>query len=145
MKRLSTMVALAVVISVGAAFAAPSARAARPGQGSLTDPSVPIDSSNLGELTASVTITAVDVVNQTVSGTITTVEGGTQTFTAVVTDIQQGPNECQILDLVLGPLNLDILGLVVFLDTVHLNITAVQGPGNLLGNLLCALAGLLDP
>jgi hypothetical protein len=27
---------------------------------------------------------------------------------------------------------------------VHLNITAQQGPGNLLGNLLCAVAGLLD-
>jgi hypothetical protein len=45
---------------------------------------------------------------------------------------------------VLGPLNLDLLGLVVTLDTVHLNITAQQGPGNLLGNLLCAVAGLLD-
>jgi hypothetical protein len=26
-----------------------------------------------------------------------------------------------------------------------LDITAEQGPGNLLGNLLCAVAGLLDP
>ena len=51
---------------------------------------------------------------------------------------------CEILDLVLGPLDLDLLGLVVTLDTVHLNITAEQGPGNLLGNLLCAVAGLLD-
>jgi hypothetical protein len=45
---------------------------------------------------------------------------------------------------VLGPLNLDLLGLQVFLDTVTLEITAEQGPGNLLGNLLCAVAGLLD-
>ena len=44
----------------------------------------------------------------------------------------------------LGPLNLDLLGLVVHLDTVHLNITAQQGPGNLLGNLLCAVANLLN-
>jgi len=51
---------------------------------------------------------------------------------------------CQVLDLVLGPLTLDLLGLVVHLDTVHLNITAVPGAGNLLGNLLCAVAGLLD-
>jgi hypothetical protein len=27
---------------------------------------------------------------------------------------------------------------------VHLVITAERGPGNLLGNLLCAVAGLLD-
>jgi hypothetical protein len=51
---------------------------------------------------------------------------------------------CEILDLVLGPLDLNLLGLVVHLDTVHLNITAEGGPGNLLGNLLCAVAGLLD-
>ena len=51
---------------------------------------------------------------------------------------------CQIVDLVLGPLDLDLLGLQVHLDTVHLNITAQGGPGNLLGNLLCAVAGVLD-
>jgi hypothetical protein len=51
---------------------------------------------------------------------------------------------CEVLDLVLGPLDLNLLGLVVHLDTVHLNITAVPGAGNLLGNLLCAVAGLLD-
>jgi len=36
------------------------------------------------------------------------------------------------------------LGLVVDLNQVELNITAEPGPGNLLGNLLCAVAGLLD-
>ncbi|HEX6353769.1 hypothetical protein [Actinophytocola sp.] len=51
---------------------------------------------------------------------------------------------CEILDLVLGPLDLDLLGLVVHLDRVHLNITADSGPGNLLGNLLCAVANLLN-
>jgi hypothetical protein len=45
----------------------------------------------------------------------------------------------------LGPLHLDLLGLVVDLDEVHLNLYAVPGAGNLLGNLLCALVGLLDP
>ena len=51
---------------------------------------------------------------------------------------------CEILDLVLGPLDLNLLGLEIHLDVVHLNITAVPGAGNLLGNLLCAIAGLLD-
>lgn len=51
---------------------------------------------------------------------------------------------CQILNLVLGPLDLDLLGLKVHLNRVHLNITAQTGPGNLLGNLLCAIAGLLN-
>jgi hypothetical protein len=53
-------------------------------------------------------------------------------------------NACQILDLTLGPLHLDLLGLVIDLDQVDLDITAVPGAGNLLGNLLCAVAGLLD-
>jgi hypothetical protein len=52
---------------------------------------------------------------------------------------------CDILNLDLGPIFLDLLGLQVDLDPVVLDITAVPGPGNLLGNLLCALVGLLDP
>jgi hypothetical protein len=51
---------------------------------------------------------------------------------------------CQVLNLVLGPLHLDLLGLVVDLNQVHLVITAVPGAGNLLGNLLCAITHLLD-
>jgi hypothetical protein len=51
---------------------------------------------------------------------------------------------CDILNLVLGPLHLDILGLVIDLNRVVLNIVAVAGAGNLLGNLLCAVVGLLD-
>lgn len=51
---------------------------------------------------------------------------------------------CDILHLVLGPLDLDLLGLKVHLDRVVLDIVAETGPGNLLGNLLCAITGLLD-
>jgi hypothetical protein len=51
---------------------------------------------------------------------------------------------CDILGLVLGPLHLDLLGLVVDLNQVVLDITGQTGAGNLLGNLLCSLLGLLD-
>jgi len=51
---------------------------------------------------------------------------------------------CDILNLVLGPLDLNILGLRIQLNQVVLDITAVPGAGNLLGNLLCSVAGLLD-
>jgi hypothetical protein len=51
---------------------------------------------------------------------------------------------CDILNLVLGPLHLDLLGLVVDLNQVILNITGTTGAGDLLGNLLCAITGLLD-
>jgi hypothetical protein len=54
------------------------------------------------------------------------------------------PGACSILTLNLGPLNLNILGLRVALDPVNLLIEAIPGAGNLLGNLLCGVAGLLD-
>ena len=55
-----------------------------------------------------------------------------------------GAATCDILHLDLGPIALDILGLQVNLSRVVLDITAQSGAGNLLGNLLCAVAGLLD-
>ena len=51
---------------------------------------------------------------------------------------------CGILLLDLGPLHLDLLGLVIDLNEVILDITAQTGANNLLGNLLCALTGLFD-
>ena len=54
------------------------------------------------------------------------------------------PGACDILTLDLGPLDLDLLGLRVALDEVNLLIEAIPGAGNLLGNLLCGIAGLLD-
>jgi len=53
-------------------------------------------------------------------------------------------SSCTILTLDLGPLDLNLLGLMIHLDEVVLNITAQQGAGNLLGNLLCAIANLLN-
>jgi hypothetical protein len=50
---------------------------------------------------------------------------------------------CPILNLVLGPLDLNLLGLIVHLDQVVLDITA-DSEGGLLGALLCAIAGLLN-
>jgi hypothetical protein len=47
---------------------------------------------------------------------------------------------CPVLDLTLGPLDLNLLGLIVHLDTVHLVITA-DSEGGVLGSLLCSLAG----
>jgi hypothetical protein len=47
---------------------------------------------------------------------------------------------CQILDLTLGPLDLNVLGLMIHLDPIHLRITAERGAG-ILGDLLCGLAG----
>jgi hypothetical protein len=52
---------------------------------------------------------------------------------------------CPVLSLTLGPLHLDLLGLVVDIpNPINLNIVAQSGPGNLLGNLLCSVTNLLN-
>ena len=56
----------------------------------------------------------------------------------------QTTSTCNVLHLVLGPLDLNLLGLHVHLNRVVLDITAQRGSGQLLGNLLCAIAHLLD-
>ena len=60
-------------------------------------------------------------------------------------DVTTQQRRCQILFLDIRPIFLDLLGLQVSLSRVTLDLTAVRGAGNLLGNLLCALVGLLDP
>jgi len=95
-----------------------------------------------GVLTAVGTVTGTVATTDVAGATILT-EVTNAAFTAPV-DILQQAGTCRVLDLVLGPLHLDLLGLVVDLNQVNLDITAVPGPGNLLGNLLCAVAGLLD-
>jgi hypothetical protein len=50
------------------------------------------------------------------------------------------PGVCTVLDLPLGPLDLNLLGLMVHLDRTELRITADPTKG-LLGSLLCSLSG----
>jgi len=74
-----------------------------------------------------------------------------QIVTLPVSALQSGGQQaaaaaaaCPILHLVLGPLDLNLLGLVIHLNQVVLDISAQPGPGNLLGNLLCTVANLLN-
>jgi hypothetical protein len=82
-------------------------------------------------------IVAIGVLNGTLGGFPVTNE-------PVALPVTFGQHSCTILELTLGPLDLNLLGLMVHLDEVHLEITAQPGSGNLLGNLLCQIAGLLD-
>lgn len=66
---------------------------------------------------------------------------------AVPMPVAMGPQaagQCPILDLMLGPIDLTLLGLEVQTSQICLNISAQSGPGNLLGNLLCSLTNLLN-
>jgi hypothetical protein len=81
----------------------------------------------------------VDVVNQTFTAPLSLNRpGATAGFVQPAAQAQ-----CGILNLVLGPLHLDLLGLVIDLNQVVLNVFAQTGTSNLLGNLLCAITSLL--
>jgi len=85
--------------------------------------------------------------NGTLTGVATFAGGVTKTLTAATggfTNLLVDPQDCPILHLDVGPIFLDLLGLQISTNEIVLDITAVAGPGNLLGNLLCALVHLLD-
>src|SRR5688500_5054130 len=139
-------------VSIAAATKANAAPAAKNTKGALVP--VVFNSPGVGSFAGIFNITNFVVQNGqlvatgTLTGTVRNAVGaivGTinQALTLPVTLIGS-TGTCEILDLQLGPLDLDLLGLVVHLDQINLVITAESGPGNLLGNLLCAVAGLLD-
>jgi len=71
------------------------------------------------------------------------------TSRAAVTGATVNTTTGNVLHLALGPVNLSLLGLNVTLDNcsngpVTVDVTAVPGPGNLLGNLISDLSHLLD-
>jgi hypothetical protein len=79
----------------------------------------------------------------TLVGTITnTATGLVSTFARNIALPVTATATCDILHLELGPIDLNVLGLVVHLDRIVLDIDAQ--PGTLLGSLLCAVANLLN-
>jgi hypothetical protein len=72
---------------------------------------------------------------------------GSHPFTAPITTTAS-PNAldptCPILHLQLGPIHLNLLGIVVDTSQICLDITATPGAGNLLGNLLCGISNALN-
>jgi hypothetical protein len=145
-------VVTASVIAVPAAIAAAAPAAQKPA-GSLPVPITGTFTNQAGTGTFAGQLDITKFVNQggiaavgTLTGTLTDAAGNVLgTVNQQITmPLAQANGTCQILHLELGPLDLNLLGLMVHLDKVVLDITAQQGPGNLLGNLLCAIAGLLD-
>jgi hypothetical protein len=124
-------------------FAAPMAQAA---------PAIPINVSNAaGQFAGTLNISRFEVQNNqvvavgTLTGTVTNRAGqaiGSVVRTIVLPLLQGSNANCPVLHLELGPLDLNLLGLVVHLDRVVLDITAQ--PGTLLGGLLCSLANIFQ-
>lgn len=128
----------------GQASAAPAAPATN--TLSLNGGNFPVSIPGFGTLD-SITITGFKVINGVLSAVGTaqyTPTGGTQQTTNFSASLTPTSRTCPILTLDLGAIHLDLLGLVVNTSPIHLNVTAQSGPGNLLGNLLCAVAHLLD-
>ena len=168
-KRWTARLALLLIPLLLGVYALAPALSAKPAAGAPRSPlqNIPVTGTIVGGGTFEGTLDIVSfapdatgtalVATGLVSGVLHT-PAGDQTVTKELVDTpipvtlgsgaQRGPAApaatCSILNLTLGPLDLNLLGLVVHLNQVHLTIDAQSGPGNLLGNLLCAITHLLD-
>jgi len=168
-RRLAAMASVGFIIAAVTAFTiAPAASAASPATGGVTFPISVTGTCTAAGVPSSLCTAAGDTLSFTGTGTVTNfsvVNGvltAAGTYTGTLTNLTNtavapqtasgtfsapvsgGTGSCQILDLTIGPINLDLLGLQVTTNQIHLNITAHSGPGNLLGNLLCGVANLLN-
>jgi hypothetical protein len=146
----ASLVALLVIAPV--APAAPSQQASATSTLSTAVTGTAADATGvIGTVTGTLTITGFTVQNGVLAavGTLTAeVKNAAgdviRTISQTVTIPLQNAGSCPVLHLELGPVDLNLLGLMVHLDRVVLDITAQPGPGNLLGNLLCTVSHLLD-
>jgi hypothetical protein len=153
------LVALTLAVAMLLTLAIPSAATAQTADGLTQQITAPVTDEATGdaagEFVGDLEITSItrdggnlvftgDLVGDLVDPDGNVIDSIDETIEFTGTLQQVGQNACQILSLDLGPLNLDLLGLVVDLSDVQLDITAERGAGNLLGNLLCTVAGLLD-
>jgi hypothetical protein len=159
MKKITLATIFTFLMALTAPIATPTVNAQGQGQGRGQQSktlAIPVAADNF---TGTFTLTRFANVNGAVQavgtlvGIVTTGGGPVSIVRTVALPVQVGgaaaqavtaQATCDILHLELGPLDLDLLGLVVHLNQIVLDIDAQSGPGNLLGNLLCAVTGLLD-
>ena len=167
--RISGLAALAALVGSLVTIPATSALAQGGNNPNTNRLDVPITGvvQNVGTIAGTFKISKFDIQNGVLvaigqlNGTMTDTSGNVRTVVTTIAwpvadagsadadagascDVDSAMRACNILNLVLGPLHLDLLGLVVDLNRVVLTITGATGAGNLLGNLLCAITGLLD-
>ena len=146
------MVVMPAIVMVAPASAMPAAPAPPPPGGALTT-AIMQTIAGVGTFTGSLTVNGFSLVTGainavgTISGKLTDTTGavvGTLTNAPITIPLSSLTGTCTILTLHTGAINLSVLGLNVSLSPIDLVITATAAPGNLLGNLLCAVAHLLD-
>jgi hypothetical protein len=142
------MALIMILLPLGVAMAP---AVAQPGGGSLTTAIMQVIP-GVGTFTGTLTTTSFTLVNGglnavgTITGTFTDIAGNVTPIAsqAITIPLTSFTGTCTILTLHTGAINLSVLGLNVLLSPIDLLITATAAPGNLLGNLLCAVAHLLD-
>ena len=146
-----TSVAKAAPVTVVAAMASGTHVLAAKSSGASTTALLNDFVAGVGGFVGTLNVTGFQVVNGALSavgqltGSVLDPTGASLgTVDQAITMPLQVTASCTILALTLGPLDLNLLGLMIHLDQVVLNITAVPGAGNLLGNLLCSVANLLN-
>jgi hypothetical protein len=131
------LLAYALMFAVGATSELSAKSAKQLGDFSILPKITNISLNEAGRLVADGEVTAI------VKGkTITSKFSDVPVSIALAGD-QTGAGECPILDLTLGPINLNLLGLVVETSEICLKLTAYEN-GGLLGDLLCEVGTLLE-
>jgi hypothetical protein len=146
------MVVLPAVVVAAPASAMPRAAAAPPPTSGTLTTAIVQTINGVGTFAGTLTVNSFSLVNGvinavgTISGTFTPLTGAATTIpaTPVTIPLASFTGTCTILTLHTGAIHLSVLGLNIDLSPIDLVITATAAPGNLLGNLLCALVHLLD-
>lgn len=141
------LAAFSTVVVEAPALAAPAPAPS----GSLTTSIMQVIA-GVGTFTGTLTVSSFQLVNGvlnavgTITGTITDAAGATVGSVSgpITIPLASFTGTCTILTLNTGAINLSVLGLNVSLSPISLVITATAAPGNLLGNLLCSVANLLN-
>jgi hypothetical protein len=150
MKHLTVVTILTFALAaVGSPYAAAAAQG--PTNRASSALTIPVTGTGAGTFTGTfqlkkfVVQDGVVMASGILSGTVSTATGVVGSILkTVLLRVIIGQTTCDILHLDLGPLSLDLLGLQIDLSRIVLDITAQTGAGNLLGNLLCAVANLLN-
>ncbi len=156
MKKLRSILAIAILACFGLLLLIPSNTSAASAQPAASHPlTTPISGTLSNGDTFAGTFNITKFVSRsnhlfavgTASGAVKNASGATVAnvaSTPAALPVTNAVASCSILALTLGPLDLNLLGLYVHLNQVVLNITAIPGAGSLLGNLLCAITNLLN-
>jgi hypothetical protein len=151
MKKLTFAAVFACFLALVALMTVPVVSAQSQGQTQATPSlAIPINSPTFAgtfQLTRFANVGGTVNAIGTLVGTVTTASGPVsivRTISIPITPLAAATATCDILHLELGPLDLNLLGVTVHLNQIVLDIDAHAAPGNLLGNLLCSVAGLLD-